>query len=129
MDLIMRSKEKEKDGITDYLGKMSVEERKLDDELKANKLGRWGKGLQKGLHSYDAKTYDQEREEMDQMAKREVKLNKHSEVTDMNRNIFDLDMIMEEETDAMLDKEDNVITYMGEDAEPEDYEMDGDENF
>ena len=129
MDLIMRSKEKEKDDITDYLGKMTVEERRLDDELKINKLGRWGKGLQKGLHSYDTKTYDEEREEMDEMARREVKLNKRNVVTDMNRNIFELEMLAEEGNDAMIEQEDNVITYMGEDAEPEDYDMDGDENF
>ena len=129
MELIMRSKEKEKDDITDYLGKMTVEERRLDDELKVNKLGRWGKGLQKGLHSYDTQTYDQEREEMEQMAKREVQLNKRSVVTDMNRNIYDLEMIAEEGNNAMMEQEYNAITYMGEDAEPEEYDMDGDENF
>jgi mannitol/fructose-specific phosphotransferase system IIA component len=66
---------------------------------------------------------------MDKMAIREAKLNKRSVVTDMNRNIFDLEMIAEEGTDALLEKEDNAITYMGEDGEPEDYDMDGDENF
>ena len=34
-----------------------------------------------------------------------------------------------ETNDNAIDKEDNVITYMGEDAEPEDHDMDGDENF
>jgi hypothetical protein len=129
MDLIMRSKEKEKDEITDYFKEMSIEEREVENLFKMNKLGRWSKGEQKGIHTYDTNTYDQEREEMEQMALREARLNKRSIVTDMNRNIFELEMISEENNNDMLDKEDNIITYMGEDAEPEDYDMDGDENF
>jgi hypothetical protein len=129
MNLILRAKEKEKDDITDYLKELTVEERKADDMFKMNKLGRWAKGEQKGLHTYDTKTYDQEREDMEQMAMREAKLNKRSVVTDMNRDIFELDLIAEEANEAMLEHEDNLITYMGEDAEPEDYDMDGDENF
>ena len=129
MDLILRSKEKEKDDITDYLKNMADEERAVENLFKTHKLGRWSKGEQKGLHSYDTKTYDQEREEMEAMALREVQLNKRSVVTDMNRDIFMLDKLNEEANEAELDKEDTFITYMGEDAEPEEYDMDGDENF
>jgi hypothetical protein len=129
MDLILRSKEQEKEEITDYLGKMTPEERKIENNLKANKLGRWSKGEQKGLHAYDKDTYDQEREEMEKMAIKEVQLNKRSVVTDMNRNIYALERLAEEAVDNAQDQEDNIITYMGEDAEPEDYDMDGDENF
>jgi hypothetical protein len=129
MNLILRSKEKEKDDITDYLKELTVEERKVDDMFKMNKLGRWGKGEQKGLRSYDTNTYDQERDEMEQMARREAKLNKRSVVTDMNRDIFDLELIAEENNDERIEQEDNLITYMGEDGEPEEYGMDGDENY
>jgi hypothetical protein len=129
MDLILRSKEKEKDDITDYLKNMADEERAVENLFKNHKLGRWSKGEQKGLHTYDTKTYDQEREEMEAMALREVQLNKRNVVTDMNRDIFMLDKINDEANDADIDKEDTIITYMGEDAEPEDYDMDGDENF
>ena len=66
---------------------------------------------------------------MEAMALREVQLNKRNVVTDMNRDIFMLDKINDEANDADIDKEDTIITYMGEDAEPEDYDMDGDENF
>ena len=97
--------------------------------FKMNKLGRWGKGEQKGLRSYDTNTYDQERDEMEQMARREAKLNKRSVVTDMNRDIFDLELIAEENNDERIEQEDNLITYMGEDGEPEEYGMDGDENY
>ena len=129
MDLILRSKEKEKDEITGYLGKMTVEEREVEDLFKDNKLGRWSKGQQKGVHTYVGKTYDEEREEMEKIAINEVKMNKRSVVTDMNRNIFALEMLNEEAIDADIEKEDNIITYMGEDGEPEDYGMDGDENY
>jgi hypothetical protein len=108
---------------------MTVEERAVEDLFKSNKLGRWSKGEQKGLHSYDAKTFDEERAEIEKIATRESRLNKRSVVTDMNREIFQLDMLDEEAANQAQDQEDNTITYMGEDAEPEDYDMDGDENY
>ena len=129
MELVMRSKEKEKDEITDYLKDMTVEQREVENLFKGSKLGRWSKGEQKGIRVYDKETYDEEREDMEKMALREAKLNKRSVVTDMNRDIFALEMLTTEESDEAIDREDNAITYMGEDAEPEDYDMDGDENF
>jgi len=129
MELVMRSKEKEKDEITDYLKNMTVEEREVENLFKGNKLGRWSKGEQKGIHTYDTETYDQEREDMEKMALREVQLNKRSVVTDMNRDIFNLEMLATEANDEMIDREDNIITYMGEDGDPEEYGMDGDENY
>jgi len=129
MELVMRSKEKEKDEITDYLKNMTVEEREVENLFKGNKLGRWSKGEQKGIHTYDTETYDQEREDMEKMALREAQLNKRSVVTDMNRDIFNLEMLSTEANDAMIEREDNIITYMGEDGDPEEYGMDGDENY
>jgi hypothetical protein len=38
-------------------------------------------------------------------------------------------MLEEDAANEEADREDNMINYMGEDAEPEDYDMDGDENF
>jgi hypothetical protein len=128
MDLILRSKEKEKDDITDYLQNINDEESALDKLYKVHKLGRWSKGEQKGFHSYEGATYDEEREEMEQMAIRETKLNKRSVVTDMNRDIYRLDMLSEDADLLETEKEDNNITYLGEDGEPEDFGMDGDEN-
>jgi hypothetical protein len=125
MDLILRSKEKEKDEITSYLGKMTVEEREVEDLFKDNKLGRWSKGQQKGVHTYVGDTYDEEREEMERIALRDAQLSKRAGLADPN----DLDVLGEEETSAAQDREDNQITYMGEDGEPEEYGMDGDETF
>ena len=44
-------------------------------------------------------------------------------------DIFELDMIAEDMTNGDQEREDNIITYMGEDAMPEEYDMDGDENY
>ena len=122
MDFILRSKEKEKDEITSYLGKMTVEEREVEDLFKDNKLGRWSKGQQKGVHTYVGATYDEEREEMERIALRDAQLGKR---VDPN----DLETLGKEVTDAEQDREDNQITYLGQDGEPEDYDMDGDEDF
>jgi hypothetical protein len=66
-DRIFKSKEKEKNMITDRLKSMSDEERNADTILKINKLGVWSKGLQKGLTTYTKETYDDEREFMETM--------------------------------------------------------------
>ena len=42
---------------------MPEEARRVDNEFKKLRLGRWNKGLQKGLTKYDAETYDDERSE------------------------------------------------------------------
>ena len=57
------SKENEKALKTKYLQEMTDEERNIEKQLKKNKLGKWGVGLQKGLVKYDKETYDREREE------------------------------------------------------------------
>jgi hypothetical protein len=111
MELILRSKEREKKEITDYLGAMTIEERAIEDLFKTNKLERWSKGQQKGIHTYVGETYD---EEMAALAKMTAQ---------------DVDKADQAASDAALDQEDQHITYMGEDAEPEEYEMDGDENY
>ena len=49
------SKEVEKKSITDYFEKMPKDERKLEFQLKQNKLGRWNVGTQAGIYKYDSK--------------------------------------------------------------------------
>jgi hypothetical protein len=61
---------------------------------------------------------------MEKQAIKEIQLGKRG-VTDPN----DLETLGQEGADAEQDREDNQITYMGEDGEPEDYGMDGDENY
>jgi hypothetical protein len=128
MDFVLRSKVKEKEVITDYLKNMTVEEREIENLLKGNKLEEWSVGQQKGFHTYQKQTYDAEREAEEKQKLKDLQLNKQG-VTEGNRFILGLDAEAGEAADAEQDREDNIITYMGEDAEPEDYGMDGDETY
>ena len=58
MELVLRSKEKEKDEITTRLADMDQNQRNVNNELKRNKLNEWNKGLQKGLTEYVADDYE-----------------------------------------------------------------------
>jgi hypothetical protein len=59
------SKKEEKKRITDYLGSLQDDERKIEDKFKQYKMGRWNAGMQRGLVHYDKQTYQRERAEMD----------------------------------------------------------------
>jgi hypothetical protein len=60
MDKIFKIKEAEKSMFTSELKAKTEEERNVDTELKRNKLGRWNRGLQKGLTEYDEKVWEDE---------------------------------------------------------------------
>jgi hypothetical protein len=68
MDYVFKLKEREKDTFTDKLKRMTDEKRDVDNLLKANRLGDWSKGLQKGVTRYVGKTYDEEVEIMSKIA-------------------------------------------------------------
>ena len=55
-----RSREKEKRSIIKYLGDMSLEQRRVEDNLKRFKLEKWNVGMQKGLFQYDKATNERE---------------------------------------------------------------------
>jgi hypothetical protein len=59
-----RIKDVEKAGIIERLGNMDIEERRVENDLKNYRIGRWNVGEQKGLYEYDKKTYDREINEM-----------------------------------------------------------------
>ena len=64
---IHKAKVKEKQKIvTQDLGKLDNDVRKVEDLLKKYKMGRWNIGLQKGLVYYNKDTYDRERFEMEE---------------------------------------------------------------
>jgi hypothetical protein len=71
MDYVFKLKEREKDTFTDKLEGMTQEKRDVDNILKANRLGDWSKGLQKGVTRYVGKTYDEEVEIMSKIANME----------------------------------------------------------
>jgi hypothetical protein len=64
MQKVKRDKDIEKQGIIERLGKMSIEERSVENDLKNYRIGRWNVGEQKGLYQYDKNTFDREIGEM-----------------------------------------------------------------
>ena len=67
--MVSKYVEGEKELKTKRLNELSDEERALEKELKKNKLGVWGIGLQKGLLRYDKDFQDNEREEIKEIEK------------------------------------------------------------
>jgi len=125
MEKVLRSKEKEKDIITERLRNLEDEEHKVDTILKMHKLEQWGKGLQKGLVQYDPENYDQERGALEQQAIKERKLGTKSAVTDMNKDIYNLDLDAEMAREEEIDAEENNMDDIPDD---DDYgDEDGDE--
>ena len=100
---IHNSKVKEKQKIvTQDLGKLDNDVRRVENLLKKYKMGRWNIGLQKGLIHYDKNTYNRERTEMDGD-------NLVAEDAD------ELDAIMEQDINQQYDEEANDLRNLGED--------------
>jgi len=121
MEVVFKSKEREKDTFTDRLQAMTDEERDADTILKINKLGVWSKGLQKGLTTYVKETYDEERDYMEKIAEIETSLRKKKNVTDGNINQFLEDYMEETDAAEAIDKEENDIAWFAGDDAGEDY--------
>lgn len=102
---ILRIKDKEKDRKTRTLKELTVQERELDTQFKSMKLGRWNKGLQKGLTQYVKDTYDEERQEMEQEAIIDIQLGLTTEVMEMNRDIFRLDALEKQIAETQIDSD------------------------
>jgi len=122
---ILFAKEKEKDLITDFLKNLSDESREIENIFKNNKLEKWNKGMQKGITQYVKANYDNEREELDKQALLEKKINKKDVVTDMNREIYMMDIEEEENIQQQINDEENDMSHIPDDdeyeSETEDY--------
>jgi hypothetical protein len=129
MDKVLRSKEKEKDDITSRLKHMTDEEREVETIFKNQQLESWSKGLQKGLVNYQKRTYDEEREAMEKQMVMDQRLSKNKDVSDMNKEMYRFDLLVEDQDAAEIEDEAMRIDYMGEDADPEEFGLDGDEEF
>ena len=105
MDKVLALKGREKTLITDRLKKMTDEERKADTILKANKLGEWSKGLQKGLTEYVASNYENEREFIK---------NLHQGIENPEDQ-EDPEELENREAEEIIDRENNDMGYMDED--------------
>ena len=125
MERVLRSKEKEKDEITDFLHDLTDEEREIDNLFKKHKLERWSKGLQKGLTQYVKETYDEELAAIEKRIELEMKANKLSVVSEMNKDIFMGDLEMSERNNHEIEADEYSLAHLPED---DDYgENDGDQ--
>lgn len=115
MERLLRAKEKEKDLITDYLKEMTDEEREIENLYKNYKLERWAVGQQKGFRVYQPDTYDQERDAMEKQNLLEIQANKIDGVTDMNREIYTMDILREQQEGDEIEAEEYDISHIGED--------------
>jgi len=100
---IHNSKVKEKQKIvTQDLGKLDNDVRRVENLLKKYKMGRWNIGLQKGLVHYDKNTYDRERTEMD-------------DDNLIAEDVDELEAIMERDINRQYDEEANDLRTLGDD--------------
>jgi hypothetical protein len=112
---LIKAKEKEKDGFTDKLTRMTDEQREVDNFHKLHKLEDWGVSQQKGFLEYEATMYDKEREALEQQTIMEIKLNKKDDVTEMNMNIYAIDEHTDKINNQLIEQEEYDMSHIGED--------------
>jgi hypothetical protein len=113
-DILFKVRLTEINLFTDSIKKMTDENKEIDTLQKINKLGRWNKGLQKGLTQYVKETYDDEIEQTELFVNTERKLLKNRKNTGMID--LDIDDYLEEEArDNEIDGEDNNLNNLPDD--------------
>jgi hypothetical protein len=129
MDKVFKIKEREKDTFTDRLKGKSDEARNVDTIMKINKLGEWGKGLQKGLTSYVKENYDEERDMMMNIASIERIVRKNPDVTDENIDQHMDDYVYNKNIDLEAEREAYDMTNQIDDYNDGNFEGDEVENW
>jgi hypothetical protein len=122
-DFIFKIKEREKNTFTDRLKSLTDEERDVDNILKVTKQGVWGKSLEKGLTTYVAEAYDQERDFMEMMANVDKSLRKNKKYNGEKSNLDVDDFIEDAANAAEIEHDAYDMSNMREDY------MDGDDYF
>ena len=125
---VLKIKDKEKTQITTTYEDLTQEQRKVVKVMQNHKLGDWSLGESKAIYMYDKDQYDKEREQMEKIAILEKKYGVRDEVTEMMRDIYDMDDILEnEQIQQRINQEEFNISHLPED---DDYgDMDGDEFY
>jgi hypothetical protein len=134
MDTNFKIREGEKEMITRRLENMADQaDRDLDNIMKANKQGVWGKGLQKSLTMHVKESYDDERDFADRMQEIEqIIRTSNTGVVDENLAqhqddyLADLDRQVDEDADEF-----DLSRFRGDDADGDPYgdEDDGDDEY
>jgi hypothetical protein len=123
------AKEREKKGFVDYLGNMSIENRKSEDLMKKYRLGKWNVGQQSGLFKYNKDTYNRERTEMMEQLTEDVMGNVHNVVNEMRTSIYDLELQEEEYMNNEELQETNIENLNEDYADGVVYDEDQEDNF
>jgi len=134
-------KNKEKKSITDFLGKMSKEDRKIEENMKKFKIGRWNVGMQKGLFQYDNATNERETNDLvnylmqdmeegtvdivGEMMMQVYNIGNNAEMVEVN----DLEQMEEQNNEEFYDNEAFDIQHLGEDYTDGDYYNEDDNDF
>jgi hypothetical protein len=127
---VNRSKEREKRGIIENFGKMSIEQRRIENMYKNFRMGRWNVGQQRGLIDYDKDTFDREIREMKMDLLTNAENGREDMVTEMMRDIVDVEREEGEQADREGDQEAYNIQDLGENyMDGEYYPEDHDDDF
>jgi hypothetical protein len=98
---------------------MSIENRKAEQLMKKYRLGKWNVGQQRGLVHYDKETYVRERGEMLTQLAGDVAGGNHDIVSELRREIYDMDADAEIEATAQEDMHAVDIQGLGDDYQDE----------
>jgi hypothetical protein len=90
MQRVKRFKAKEKHSMFEYLNKMSIEERKIENMWKNYKIGKWNVGMQKGLVQYDSLTNERETKDLIGHLLQDMSTGTTDVVNEMMIDIYDL---------------------------------------
>lgn len=129
-DKISDFKENEKNIMTKKLNMLTTDERNVEKIFKENKLGKWGKGLEKGLRIYQRETYDTEMDEKDaiEREKMEVLDILLQKGIDRNGNPVEAtdqdEIMMENEEEDIIEREE--LRLRGGENEEDDYNYEDD---
>jgi len=88
---ITRAKDNEKDDVVEEFDEVSQEERDVEFVFKKLRMGRWGRGLEKGLTQYVGDTYDREIEDLERRETRRNRLSMQEGVGERNADIADME--------------------------------------
>ena len=94
--------------------------------FKNNKLEKWNAGLQKGFTQYVQENYDEERLKLEKEIIKESKLNKNTNINELNKDIYKFDMDENEKTENEIYDEEFSMKNIPNDDDFSDNDQDED---
>ena len=142
-DIIKRvnmAKEREKKGFMDYLGEMSIENRKSEKLMKKYRLGKWNVGQQgqKRGFKYDKETYERERNELIVQMAGDINSDKFNLISDLRGEVIDAniskplqttDDIDDDNENQVIENEDDYGNADNIDHDLENYDNEAESDF